>query len=70
MAVFEDELGDFVLVGELLQNVHGGGGGFAFAAPRRRLQAEMGKENLAELLGRVDVEALAGELEDALAYPG
>ena len=27
----------------------------------------MGEQNLAELLGRVDVEAMPGELEDALA---
>ena len=34
---------------------------------RRGGQAQIGEENDAELLGRIDVEALAGQLEDALA---
>ena len=67
MAEFENQARNFVLFRKIFQHILRGGDGLAFAAAGRRGQAEMREEHLAKLLGRVDVEAAAGQLEDLLA---
>ena len=67
MAVFEDQARNFVVLREQFQHILRCGNGFSFAAAGRGGQAEIGEEHHAELLGRIDVEALARQLEDALA---
>ena len=67
VAIFKNQLRDFVLLGELFEHVLRGGEVFAFAAAGWRGQAQVREQDFAELLGRVDVEAAAGKLEDAFA---
>ncbi len=66
MAIFEDQLGKFVLLGELLQNVLRGRKRLTFSAFGRRGQTHVREKDLAELLGGVDVEPASRKLEDAL----
>ena len=56
-----------MLLGQVFQHILRSGDSLALAAAGRRGQAQIGEEHLAELLGRVDVEAPPGQLEDALA---
>ena len=56
LAVFEDEAGDFVLFGEAFEDIDGGGDFFTFAVFDGDGEAEFVEENVAELLGRVDIE--------------
>ena len=56
-----------MLLRKIFQHILRGGDGLAFAAAGRGGQAQIGEEHFAELLGRVDVEAPSGQLEDALA---
>ena len=67
MPVLEHQARHFVLLGKEFQHILRGGDGFALAAAGRGGQAKIGEQNHAKLFGRVDVEALAGQLEDALA---
>ena len=67
MAVFQHQARNIMLFGQLLQHVLRGGDGFALAADDWRGQSQMREKHHAKLLGRIDVEALAGQLENALA---
>ena len=62
LAVFEDERGDGVVLGELFEDVLRGGDDFALAVLHGLGQVHLVEEDVAELLGRVDVEAVAGRL--------
>ncbi len=66
LAVFEDERGDGVVLGELFEDVLRGGDDFALAVLHGLGEVHFVEEDVAELLGRVDVEAVAGFGEDAL----
>ncbi len=69
MAEFEHQPGDFVLLRQLFQHILSGGNSLALPPAGRRGQTQMGKQHLAELLGRVDVEPPPRQLKDALAHP-
>ena len=60
LAVFEDEGGDGVVLGELFEDVLRGGDDFAFAVLHGLGEEHLVEEDVAELLGGVDVEAVAG----------
>ncbi len=66
LAVLDDEGGDGVVLGELFEDVLRGGDDFALAVLHRLGQAHLVEEDVAELLGGVDVEAVAGVGVDAL----
>ena len=66
LAVLDDEGGDGVVDGELFEDVLGGGDDFAFAVLHGLGEAHFVEEDFAELLGGVDVEAVAGVGVDAL----
>src|ERR1700749_1467978 len=57
-----------MMLRKLLKNVLCGRDDFALAAHRRSRKTHVREEHFAELLRRVDVEAAAGQLEDALTY--
>ena len=56
-----------MLLGEHLEHILRRGDGLGFAASRRGRQSQVREQHEAELLGRIDVETLAGQLEDSLA---
>ena len=66
LAVLEDQGGDGMVVGELFEDVLRGGDDLALAVLHGLGQAHLVEEDVAELLGRVDVEAVAGVGVDAL----
>jgi hypothetical protein len=66
LAVLEDERGDLVMRGEVFEHVLRGGDDLALALLGRLGQVHLVEEHVAELLGRVDVEAVAGAGVDAL----
>ena len=63
LAMLEDERGDGVMLGELLQHVLRGGDDLALAVLGGLGEGHAVEENVAELLGRVEIEAVAGLLE-------
>ena len=64
LPVFQHQARDFVLGGQAFEHVHGGGDSFPFAVFHRLGQVELVEQNVAKLLGRVDVEFLSGKLVD------
>ena len=60
LAVFEDEGGDGVVLGEFFEDVLRGGDDLALAVLHGLGEEHLVEEDVAELLGRVDVEAVAG----------
>ena len=67
LTVLEDERGDGVVLGQLFEDVLRGGDDLALAVLHRLGQEHLVEEDVAELLGRVDVEAVAGLLVDLSA---
>ena len=66
LAVLEDECGDDVVLGEVFEDVLRGGDDFALAVLEWLGEIHLVEEDVAELLGRGDVEAMAGRGVDAL----
>ena len=66
LAVFEDERGDGVMLGEFFEDVLRGGDDLALAVLHGLGELHLVEEDVAELLGRVDVEAISGLGVDAL----
>ena len=60
LAVLEDEAWGLVMGGEFFEHVLRGGDDLAFAVLERLGQKHFIEEHVSELLGRVDVEAVAG----------
>ena len=66
LAVLDDQRGDGVRFGELFEDVLRGGDDLALAVLHRLGQEHLVEEHIAELLGGVDVEAMAGVGVDLL----
>ena len=60
LAVLEDERGDGMVLGEFFEDVLRGGDDFALAVLHGLGEEHLVEEDVAELLGRVDVEAGIG----------
>src|SRR5579864_8875998 len=69
LAVFKHLAGDLVLVPQTLQHIRRSRDRFALAVLDRRGQIQFFKQDFAELLGRIDVEWLAGQLVDFRRKP-
>src|ERR1700674_1975683 len=66
-APFQDQPGQVVGQGELFENVNRCGGDLRLAGTLGGRQLQLVEENGGELLGRVDIEFFAGQLEDLRA---
>ena len=64
--MLEDERGDGVMLGQLFQHILRGGDDLALAVLGGLGEKHPVEEHVAELLGRVEIEAMAGGGEDAL----
>ncbi len=64
--MLEDERGDGVMLGEFFEDVLRGGDDLALAVLRGLGKKHPVEEHVAELLGRVEIEAMARAGEDAL----
>ena len=64
LPVFQHLARDFMLGRQAFQHIRGGGNCFAFAVLHRRGQIQFLKQNLSQLLRRIDIERLAGQLVD------
>jgi len=60
LTIFKNKRGHLMLLGEFLQNILRGRDHLALAILHRLRQEHLVEENIAQLFGRVDVEAMAG----------
>ena len=64
LPMFQHFAGDLMLLGKVLQHISGGRDHFSLAHLRGRGQVQIFKQNLTQLLWRVDIEGLTGDLKD------
>ena len=64
--MLEHEHGDFMVLGQVFEDVLRGGDDLSLAVLQRLGEVHLVEQHVAELLGRVDVEAVAGAGVDTL----